>query len=187
MGRAARLGPAVPLALLIALLLGPLLGLLLGLVASGSAPVDAAAWPGLRGIKRVAIEVIFAPDHPQLAPEVVEKRIEDALLANPAAPRPDPRSTDRLRLVVSVRQVTSNDLRGYYLPLSGYYAVGTVRLLVERQMTMPSAPPASAIPAIVWQVDRPALGPWRRSREEIMALIDDLVATLIDDLRGDGS
>jgi hypothetical protein len=182
MGRAARLGPVVPLALLPALLLG----LLLGMLAAGAARVD-AAWPGLRGVKRVAIEVVFSPDHPQLAPEVVEKRLEDALLASPAAPKPDPRSTDRLRLVVAVRQVTSSDLRGYYLPWSGYYGVGTVRLAVERQMVVPGSPPAAAIPAIVWQVDRQALGPWRRSRDEIMALIDDLVATLIEDMRGDGS
>ena len=182
MGRAARLGPVVPLALLPALLLG----LLLGMLAAGAARVD-AAWPGLRGVKRVAIEVVFSPDHPQLAPEVVEKRLEDALLASPAAPKPDPRSTDRLRLVVAVRQVTSSDLRGYYLPWSGYYGVGTVRLAVERQMVVPGSPPAAAVPAIVWQVDRQALGPWRRSRDEIMALIDDLVATLIEDMRGDGS
>jgi hypothetical protein len=182
MGRAARLGPVVPLALF----LGLLLALLLGMLAAGAGRVD-AAWPGLRGVKRVAIEVVFSPDHPQLAPEVVEKRLEDALLASPAAPKPDPRSTDRLRLVVAVRQVTSSDLRGYYLPWSGYYGVGTVRLVVERQMIVPGSPPAAAIPAIVWQVDRQALGPWRRSRDEIMALIDDLVATLIEDMRGDGS
>jgi hypothetical protein len=182
MGRAVRLGPVVRLAPLLALFLG----LLLGLLAAGAARVD-AAWPGLRGVKRVAIEVVFSPDHPQLAPEVVEKRLEDALLASPAAPKPDPRSTDRLRLVVAVRQVTSSDLRGYYLPWSGYYGVGTVRLAVERQMVVPGSPPAAAIPAIVWQVDRQALGPWRRSRDEIMALIDDLVATLIEDMRGDGS
>ena len=182
MGRAARLGPVVPPALL----LGLLLALLLGMLVAGAARVD-AAWPGLRGVKRVAIEVVFSPDHPQLAPEVVEKRLEDALLASPAAPKPDPRSTDRLRLVVAVRQVTSSDLRGYYLPWSGYYGVGTVRLAVERQMVVPGSPPAAAIPAIVWQVDRQALGPWRRSRDEIMALIDDLVATLIEDMRGDGS
>ena len=182
MGRALRLGPVVPLALLPALLLG----LLLGMLAAGAARVD-AAWPGLRGVKRVAIEVVFSPDHPQLAPEVVEKRLEDALLASPTAPKPDPRSTDRLRLVVAVRQVTSSDLRGYYLPWSGYYGVGTVRLAVERQMVVPGSPPAAAVPAIVWQVDRQALGPWRRSRDEIMALIDDLVATLIEDMRGDGS
>ena len=182
MGRAVRLGPVAPLALL----LGLLLALLLGMLAAGAARVD-AAWPGLRGVKRVAIEVVFSPDHPQLAPEVVEKRLEDALLASPAAPKPDPRSTDRLRLVVAVRQVTSSDLRGYYLPWSGYYGVGTVRLAVERQMVVPGSPPAAAVPAIVWQVDRQALGPWRRSRDEIMALIDDLVATLIEDMRGDGS
>jgi len=170
----------------LALLLAIGLALLLSVVAAGAARVD-AAWPGLRGVKRVAVEVIFAPDHPMLAPEVVEKRLEDALLGNAAAPKPDPRSADRLRLVVSVRQVTTNDLRGYYLPMSGAYGVGTVRLAVERQMIVPGAPPASAVPAIVWQVERQALGPWRRSREQIMALIDDLVATLIDDMQGEGS
>ena len=86
-----------------------------------------------------------------------------------------------------MRQVTSSDLRGYYLPWSGYYGVGTVRLAVERQMVVPGSPPSAAVPAIVWQVDRQALGPWRRSRDEIMALVDDLVATLIEDMRGDGS
>ena len=182
MGPAVRPAPVARLTPLLALLLG----LLLTVVVAGASRVD-AAWPGLRGVKRVAIEVVFAPDHPQLAPEVVEKRLEDALLANPAAPKPDPRSTDRLRLVVAVRQVTTSDLRGYYLPWSGYYGVGTVRLVVERQMILPGSPPTAAIPAIVWQVDRHALGPWRRSREEIMALIDDLVATLIADMGGDGS
>ena len=182
------MGPAVRLGLVARLTppLALLLGLLLTVLVAGAARVD-AAWPGLRGVKRVAIEVVFAPDHPQLAPEVVEKRLEDALLANPAAPKPDPRSADRLRLVVAVRQVTTSDLRGYYLPWSGYYGVGTVRLAVERQMILPGSPPTAAIPAIVWQVDRHALGPWRRSREEIMALIDDLVATLIADMGGDGS
>ena len=184
MGRAVRLGPVVPLAPFLGLPLA--LALLLGMLAAGAARLD-AAWPGLRGVKRVAIEVVFAPDHPQLAPEVVEKRLEDALLASPAAPKLDPRSTDRLRLVVAVRQVTSSDLRGYYLPWSGYYGVGMVRLAVERQMVVPGSPPTAAVPAIVWQVDRQALGPWRRSRDEIMALIDDLVATLIEDMRGDGS
>src|SRR5512145_907251 len=79
------------------------------------AAADAAAWPGLKGLRRVAIEVVFTPDHPQLAPEVVEKRLEDALLAHPNAPRPDPKSADRLRLVVAVREVSANELRGLYL------------------------------------------------------------------------
>ena len=85
------------------------LGLALGLMLAG--PVAEGAWPGLKGLRRVAIEVVFTPDHPQLAPEVVEKRMEDALLANPNAPRPDPKSVDRLRLVVAVREVSGNELR----------------------------------------------------------------------------
>jgi hypothetical protein len=166
----------------------------LPLVAAGAATAAAAAWPGLKGLKRVALEVVFTPDHPQLAPEVVEKRLEDALLANPNAPRPDANSTDRLRLVVAVREVSGSDLRGFYLPMSGTYGIGSVRLAVERQVllagepTRPGAPPAAVgppIPALVWLVERQARGPWRRSGAEIMALIDDLVATFVEDLRGE--
>src|SRR4030095_1557804 len=97
------------------------------------AAADAAAWPGLRGLKRVGIEVIFTPDHPQLAPEVIEKRLEDALLAGPNAPALDPGSTDRLRLVVAVREVSGNELRGFYLPMSGTYGIGTGRPAVGAQ------------------------------------------------------
>jgi hypothetical protein len=149
----------------------------------------AAAWPGLRGIKRVGIEVIFTPDHPQLAPEVVEKRLEDALLGSPNAPTPDPRSLDRLRLVVAVREVSGNDLRGFYLPMSGTYGLGSVRLTVERQVVVVGERGSAAgarIPALVWQVERQARAPWRRSGAEIMGLVDDLVASFVEDLRGDG-
>lgn len=157
------------------------------------AAADAAAWPGLKGLRRVAIEVVFTPDHPQLAPEVVEKRLEDALLAHPNAPRPDPKSADRLRLVVAVREVSANELRGFYLPMSGTYGIGSVRLAVERQVAVlgePARPGVVAtagapVPALVWQVERQARGPWRRSGTEIMALIDDLVATFVEDLRGE--
>lgn len=168
------------------------LGLMLGLVLT--APAVEGAWPGLKGLKRVAVEVVFTPDHPQLAPEVVEKRMEDVLLANPTAPKLDANSTDRLRLVVAVREVSSSDLRGFYLPMSGSYGIGTVRLAVERQVVLAGEPvrpggapvPASPpMPALVWQVERQARGPWRRSGAEIMALVDDLVATLVEDLRGD--
>ena len=153
------------------------------------AAADAAAWPGLRGLKRVGIEVIFAPDHPQLAPEVIEKRLEDALLATPNAPAPDPGSTDRLRLVVAVREVSGNELRGFYLPMSGTYGIGTVRLAVERQALVAGergSAPGAPVPALVWQVERQARAPWRRSGAEIMGLVDDLVATFVEDLRGDG-
>lgn len=171
------------------------LGLALGLaLAAGPGalllvPGAGAAWPGLKGVKRVGIEVVFVPDHPQLDAEVVEKRLEDALLANPAAPRPDPKSTDRLRLVVAVREVSGNDLRGFYLPMSGTYGIGTARLAVERQVVVVgdrATAAGASIPAVVWQVERQARGPWRRSGAEIMALVDDLVATFVEDLRGDG-
>ena len=175
----------------------PALPLAAALAAAGFvlvAPVVEGAWPGLRGLKRVAVEVVFTPDHPQLAPEVVEKRLEDVLLANPNAPRPDAKSPDRLRLVVAVREVSANELRGYYLPMSGTYGIGSVRLAVERQVVVMGEPPRAGagppaagapIPALVWQVERQARGPWRRSGAEIMALVDDLVATLVEDMRGD--
>ena len=161
------------------------LALGLGLLASGAE----GAWPGLRGLKRVAIEIVFTPDHPQLAPEVLEKRLEDALLASPNTPAPDPKSADRLRLVVAVREVSGNELRGFYLPMSGTYGIGSVRLAVERQVAVLGDRGSAAgapIPALVWQVERQARAPWRRSGAEILGLVDDLVAALVEDLRGDG-
>src|SRR5262249_46644798 len=56
--------------------------------------------------------------------------------SSPNAPAPDSKSPDRLRLVIAVREVSGNELRGFYLPMSGTYGIGSVRLTVERQVVV---------------------------------------------------
>ena len=164
---------------------GPLVlaaGLAVALVPAGAGPAEAQSRAGLQGLRRVAIEVTMAPDHPRLDPGALEQRLEELLVTSPAAPKLDLQSPDRLRLAVSVRAYTGSELRGFYLPFSGTYGIGSVRLSVERLVTIPGL--ASPLPAVVWQTERHAGGPWHRSAAEIMGLVDELVAAFLEDSRG---
>jgi hypothetical protein len=155
------------------------LGALLALVA----PVAAGGerWDAIRGLPRVAVEVTLSPNHPDLSPEDVRKRIEDGLRRAQPAPALDPGSSDRLHLMVSVRPYSSSDLRGYYLPLSQAYGIGPVRLAVERMAVVPGLGTPTA--AQVWQAERQAKGPWRASAAEILELADEVVASFLGDYR----
>src|SRR3990167_5429899 len=58
---------------------GPLVlaaGLAVALVPAGAGPAEAQSRAGLQGLRRVAIEVTMAPDHPRLDPGALEQRLE---------------------------------------------------------------------------------------------------------------
>ena len=154
-------------------------GLAVALVTAGA---GAQSRVGLQGLRRVALEVTMAPDHPLLDPGALEQRLEDLVLTGAGAPRLDPQSPDRIRLTVAVRQYSGSELRGFYLPFSGFYGIGSVRLSVERLATIPGL--AAPIPAVVWQQERQARGPWHRSAAEIMALVEELVSAFVEDYSG---
>ncbi|MBI2529489.1 MAG: hypothetical protein HYV93_26330 [Candidatus Rokubacteria bacterium] len=157
-------------------------GLAVAMVAAGVGTAAAQSRVGLQGLRRVALEIIMAPDHPLLDPGALEQRLEAFLLTGASAPRLDPESLDRIRLTVAVRQYSGSELRGFYLPFSGLYGIGSVRLSVERLATIPGL--AAPIPAVVWQQERQARGPWHRSAAEIMALVEELAAALVEDVSG---
>lgn len=150
----------------------------------GGPTAQAQPGQGLQGLRRVAVEVALEPDHPAVLPEELERRLEEALRQSQPAPRVDPDSTDLLRLIVSVRNITSSELRGFYLPLSGSYGIGTVRLAVIRGVTIPGV--AAPVPAVVWQAERHARAPWRGSAAEIAGFVDELVGAFLDDYRQAG-
>jgi hypothetical protein len=83
---------------------------------------------------------------------------------------------DRIRLTVSVRPVSATTLRGFWLPFSGVYGVGTLRLAVERMVTLPGV--ARAVPAVVWQAERALAGPWRNADQDIARSLDEMAAEL---------
>ncbi|MGH7321452.1 MAG: hypothetical protein ACRELA_17750 [Candidatus Rokuibacteriota bacterium] len=151
--------------------------LLLGV---GSGPATADSWRALQALPRVALEVDLAGP-PGLAADEVRRRAEAALREHPPAPALDPASPDRLRLTVAVRAHGASELRGFWLPFSGTYGIGPVRLAVQRRVAVPGLP--LPVAAVVWQSERQAAGPWRKAAREIGTLLDDLVTAFLADYR----
>jgi hypothetical protein len=151
------------------------------LVLAGAVGSAAEPWVALKSVRRVALDVAFDPDHPRVAPEELERRLEEALRQSTPAPRIDQQSPDVLRLTVSVRQISANDLRGFYLPFSGAYGIGVVRLALERQVTVPGMP--QPMPAVVWQAERIARAGWLQSGQEVMAHLEELAGIFLEDYR----
>jgi hypothetical protein len=155
----------------------PLLAVLL-LAAPAAAQAPAA---GLRALPGVAIDVVVSPDHPGVTGEALAGRVETALRAGRPAPAVEPGSADVLRLTVAVHRVSATELRGFYLPFSGFYGLGSVRLVVERAASVPGV--TGPVRAVVWQAERSARGPWERSAAAVVALADALVAGFLEDYR----
>lgn len=159
------------------------IGLGLMLACATALPAGAAedGVRGLQGLRRVGLEVVLSPAHPLVPMEDVERRMETLISQGRPAPVLDDRSPDRLRLTVSVHEVSSATLRGYYLPFSSSYGVGSVRLAVLRLVTLAGSP--LPLPAVVWQVESLARGPWGRSGREVLSLAGELVEDFLDDYR----
>jgi hypothetical protein len=136
---------------------------------------------GLGALPRLALEVSVSPEHPGVAADELAGRLDAALRAGRPAPAVDPGSSDTLRLTVSVHRVSATELRGFYLPFSGFYGLGFVRLAVERAVTVPGV--AGPVRAVVWQAERPVRMPWHRSGAGIPPLADALVAEFLEDYR----
>ena len=132
-------------------------------------------------MRRVSAQVTFSPLHSGLTAEDLQGRLEELLRAAQPAPVIDARSADRLNVIVSVRATSTSDLRGFYLPLSGYYGIGPVRLAVERPVTIGGVP--GTVRAVVWQLEMQARARWRDSGAEVMVLLEDLVEAFLGDYR----
>jgi len=125
---------------------------------------------GLAALPAVAIVVELEPEARPLSRELLERRLTASLARAPGAPRADPASRDRLRLAVGVERIGASDLRGFWLPFSGDYAVGTVRLALERPARLESS--GALLPVLVWAADRPVATAWARAPEAILAAVD---------------
>jgi hypothetical protein len=141
----------------------------------------AERWEGLRALPRLALEVTASPAHPDISAEDLRQRVTDALRRAQPAPAIDPASADRLHLRVAVRAYSSAELRGFYLPFSGRYGIGPVRLAVERPAVIPGL--SGPVLATTWDAERQARAPWHRSAEEILDLADEVIASFLADYR----
>jgi len=152
------------------------------LVAGAPAGAVDEAVRGLQGLRRVGVDITFSPAHPGVPVEDVQGRMEEILRAAlPQAPALDPRSVDRLRLTVAVRALSTSELRGFYLPFSGVYGVGVVRLAVERMVTLTGI--VAPVRAVVWQAERATKAAWRGSADEILGIAEDLTEDFVEDYR----
>ena len=126
----------------------------------------------LAHLDRIAVRVEAGPDARALSVEL-ERRIVDALRsASPPAIQVDASSADVLRLIVGIRAVDATVLRGFYLPFSGTYAIGPIRLALQRPVSLGGVP---GVPATVWEDERQAAAPWRRMADETRRLVDELI------------
>jgi hypothetical protein len=85
--------------------------------------------------------------------------------------------TDRIRVIVSVRPMSATTLRGFWLPFSGTYGIGAVRLAVERLVNLPGAP--RPFPALVWETERVVGSSWQATDREIARLVDEMVREMV--------
>jgi len=135
----------------------------------------------LAGITSIGVEVELDPSQDSLSSGDLAQRIETRVRAAAPALTVDPASPTRLRLTVRVRPHNATALRGFWLPFSGTYGIGPVRLSVERTATVAGV--AAPLPASVWQAERQAAGPWRQSPAEIVKLVDQALSDFLDAYR----
>jgi len=159
------------LALSVALLLAP--------ASPGSAAADPAR--SLAGLTRIGVDVELDPSQTSLSPEELTRRIDARLRAAATALTLDPASPARLRLTVLVRPYGATALRGFWLPFSGTYGIGPVRLSVERMATVTGV--STPVVASVWHAERQAAGPWRDLPAEIVKLLDEALTEFLEAYR----
>jgi len=137
----------------------------------------AEAARGLAGLTTIGVDVELDPSQTFSSAQLV-RQIDSRLRTAAPALTIDPASSSRLRFSVLVRPYSATALRGFWLPFSGTYGIGLVRLSVERTamvtgMSMP-------LLASVWRAERQAAGPWRESPSEIARLLDETLSDFLD-------
>jgi fatty acid desaturase len=153
-----------------------LAGVVVAMLVAAAAPA-AANSAGLAGLREVAVVVELEQPLDGTSTTELGARLATALRrSNPPIVVADG-AADRVLVRVFVHPVSATALRGFWLPFSGTYGVGGIRLAVERLVTRDDAP--RAFPAVVWQTERAVGAPWRSTEEEIARLLDEMVGALL--------
>jgi len=133
---------------------------------------------GLTGLATIGVDVELDPSQTSLSSAQLMRQIDSRLRAAAPALTLDPASMSRLRFSVLVRPYNATALRGFWLPFSGTYGIGPVRLSVERTAMVTGV--SSPVLASVWHAERQAAGPWRESPAEIVKLLDATLSEFLD-------
>ena len=138
--------------------------------------VFTVAAPAIADERRADFAIEIEHPLPATTVEELRSRLEAALCGDDPVGTVRSGVLNRIRLTVSVRPVSATTLRGFWLPFSRIYGVGTLRLAVERMVTVPGV--ARTVPAVVWQAERAVAGPWRKADQEIARSVDEMAAEL---------
>lgn len=157
-------------------LLGALL--LVATCASRAAPEPTR---GVTGLTTIGVDVELDASQTTVSPLELTRRIDARLRVLAPALIVDRASPSRLRLTVFVRPYSATALRGFWLPFSGTYGIGPVRLSVERPAMVTGV--STPVLASVWHTERQAAGPWRDSPAEIVKLLDEALSDFLDAYR----
>jgi hypothetical protein len=147
------------------------------LVVVGPAASAADDVAGLTGLDRVRLRVDLAHPLEGVTAGDLTTRLAGGLLRAEPPLTVQESATDLVRLTALVRPVSATTLRGFWLPFSGTYAVGTLRLAVERPVTLPGSP--RTLSAVVWLIERTVSVAWRGADAEITRLLDEMAAALL--------
>jgi hypothetical protein len=132
----------------------------------------------LDGVTRVAVSIDVRQPIDGVSGDELGRRVV-AFVATLAPPLSlDESSADRLQLKITVRSYSSSELRGFPLPFSGTYAIGTVRLTLHRDVEIVGGPRRIAS-ASVWERERQIATRASAAR----GAVDRAVEELLDDLR----
>jgi hypothetical protein len=146
------------------------------MMAAGRATADERA--GLARLRQVSLNVEIAhPLRTMTAEDLTAHLVSLLRDANPPLTIHDGLA-DRIRLTISVRPMSATELRGFWLPFSGIYGIGAVRLGVERMVNVPGEP--RPVPALVWQTERIVGSPWQAADRQIVRLVDEMIAELLE-------
>ncbi len=115
--------------------------------------VPSSAGGVLDGVSRVAVSVDISQPIEGISGDELERHVV-AFVAKPEHSLAlDQSSADRLQLRITLRSYSSSELRGFPLPFSGSYAIGTVRLTLHRAAEIVGGPPR-VVSASVWERER---------------------------------
>lgn len=147
---------------------------LLATAAVSSAEAPAA---GLHALTRVRLTVEITRAVDGLAADELRKRLAEALRDAAPAVAAEADAADRLRLRVALEPRSATELRGFWLPFSGTYAIGLIGLAVERPVLVSGA--GDLTTAIVWREDRVVAVPWRAAAAEVRRATDAMLDALL--------
>jgi hypothetical protein len=141
---------------------------------TAAAAGDAVA-PGLHGLARVRVSVDVARAVDGLAADALHARLVAALRRAAPPLAVDADAADRRHLRVALEPRSATQLRGFWLPFSGTYAIGLVTLAVERPVVVSDRP----TPAAVWRDERVVAVPWRAAAAEAHRATDAMLDALL--------